>query len=353
MGGRMLKADQFADDKILCHPENISEWYHTGDTSPVTYELDVTNVCNHKCPECFGYMNRLNNPITLNINFIKSIIEQISSFEGKAITFTGGGEPLVHPRICEAISYAHEQDLDVGIITNGGLLTKESCECITEHCKWIRISLDAGSAAQYTIRHGMPESEFKEVLHNISTLVKIKESMGSQVSIGAGYLTPGSMEDMEAFTIICQDLGVNYVQFRPLLIKYNQCDILYDESKSIESIQTLTDKYSSPEFNVLCSKHKYESITSNRAYGKCYGHHFTTAISADGKMYVCCHLKGIDKYALGDLNNSTIKEIWGSDQRLFAYDNIALSECPLHCRCDSFNKILWNIKQIRKDVNFL
>ena len=354
MGCRVLKADQFTDDKILCHPERLSEWYVNGDTRPVTYELDITNACTHHCPYCVGFYDKEGHRESLNIEEIKDIINQISGFCGKAVTFTGGGDPACNSALSESVEYAKVKGLDVGIITNGSLLHRTNMELLVKNCSWIRVSLDAGGPAQYKRVHGMDEGEFKKVLMNISLLTEAKRAVFSDVTIGVGYLTPGPEEDMRECALLCRDLGVDYVQFRPMLKLYDDTGgTPQDESDIIQVIESISEEFNHNGFQVLCSKHKYEGLDKGRQYGRCYGHHFTAVIAADKKLYLCCHLRGVEKYCIGDLKNNTLQEIWASDHRKEVYENLDLGDCPLFCRCDSFNKILWNIKRKRKHINFL
>jgi hypothetical protein len=90
-----------------------------------------------------------------------------------------------------------------------------------------------------------------------------------------------------------------------------------------------------------------------RNYGKCYGQQFATVIAADAKMYVCCHMRGYAKYCIGDFKKNSFKEIWCSTKRRKAVENIDFNDCVPLCRDNTFNQILWNIKQPREHVNFL
>ena len=51
-----------------------------------------------------------------------------------------------------------------------------------------------------------------------------------------------------------------------------------------------------------------------RNYQKCYGQQFAAVIAADARVYVCCHMRGFDKYCIGDLKKNTFKEIWNSNK---------------------------------------
>ncbi len=43
---------QFSSDKILKHLDRVNAWLKGENPYPITVEMDVTNICNHRCPEC-------------------------------------------------------------------------------------------------------------------------------------------------------------------------------------------------------------------------------------------------------------------------------------------------------------
>jgi len=359
MTGRISNMNQFGSDKILKHIERISEWQKCGGSKPITYELDMTNVCNSKCPFCFGYYGQ-GDKSALTLKEAKRIILQIRDFGGKGLTFTGGGDPLCNKASPEAVRFARLNGLDVGFITNGILLNEYVSELLVDNCTWVRVSLDAGTKETYKLTHGLNGDVFEKLKSNIKKLVEIKKKKKAVATIGSGFLTfPEVVCDMEKFVIVSHGLGVDYAQFRPLLKQSDKNEINKHSDNSLkilENISSAVQKYSNSKFRVLCSTHKYNCLKKNetkRAYHKCYGHNFAAVISADKKMYVCCHMRGLEKYCIGDLSKNSLQEIWKSVKRREVTGSIDFKDCPLLCRCDGFNNILWNIMQQSEHKNFL
>lgn len=349
--------NQFASSKILKHIERISQWEKSGISKPITYELDMTNVCNCRCHFCFGFFNQKKYQVSINIENAKNILRQIKQFGGKAVTFTGGGEPLCNKDTLKAVEYAKKIGLDVGFITNGILLNKENIRIIVKNCTWVRVSLDAATRETYLISHGMNSNTFDNVLKNIKLLTDEKVKQKSLITIGVGFLTYDKTEkEIVDFAKLAKILNVDYAQYRPLLKRFDEKEFnVKNQDNIIDSIKK-AQEYSTNKFSVVSSIHKYEVISSKdykRQYDICYGHNFATVIAADMKMYLCCHMRGRAKYCIGDLNKNTLKEIWNSKQRKKVYESIDFKDCPLLCRCDSFNTILYNIKKDITHVNFL
>jgi MoaA/NifB/PqqE/SkfB family radical SAM enzyme len=355
----MNDVKQFASDKILKHLDKVTPWLlDHSNVSPVTAEIDMTNICNHKCSECVvGYFQKKDSSV-LKKEFAESIIGQLASAGVKGLIFTGGGEPLCCSYTPDMIVRAKESGLDVGLITNGSLINEDNVDILVNNCTWIRVSLDAEDSKMYKATHGMGENSLQKVYQNIKLLVGKRIIAESKCTIGVGYLTSKDTVPAESFdhiVLICKVyLGVDYIQFRPMQIhrggkfEYNWTDIV----SKIESCL----KYSNGNFDVLYSKHKYDMMKIKdfgRDYKICYGHQFAVTVCANGKMYLCCHLRGYEKYCIGDLTKNTFEEIWRSEQRKDVYNRIDFKDCIPLCRCNTFNQVLWSLKQEREHVNFL
>jgi len=352
-----MESNQFSSSKILKHIDRIVEWQKKGVSKPITYELDMTNVCNSKCHFCFGFFDQKNNLVSISLKEAKNILNQIKNFGGKAVTFTGGGDPLCNKDTVAAVKYAKKLGLDVGFITNGILLNKDNVKDIVSSCVWIRVSLDAATKETYLKTHCLNSNIFELVVSNIKLLSKEKKKQKSNITIGVGFLTyDKTINEIVDFAKLSSKLGVDYAQYRPLLKKHTEKEFNTKSQDAVIKKIEEAYKYSNKNFSVVSSMHKYKLIASkkcDRQYDVCYGHNFATVIAADKKMYLCCHMRGVKKYCIGDLNKNTLKEIWSSKQREKVYKNINFKDCPLLCRCDSFNTILFNMQKPVQHINFL
>jgi len=350
-----LNVRQFSADKILKHLDLVNQWLSGGNPAPVTVELDMTNLCNHRCPECVASYFRSSDDKSLSKAVVISVIRQLAANKVRGLIFTGGGEPLCNPFTLKAVEMARARGLDVGFITNGGLLNHKACSVILKNCTWVRVSLDAGTPEVFKAMHGVNSNSFFRTLDGIKLLVSTKKKLNSKCAIGVGFLTcDHSVSDMKKAAKLGKKLGVDYLQFRPMQIHrggrfdYHWTDV---ESRIADCL-----RYAGPNYQVLFSQHKYEMAKDKqygRYYHKCYGQQFATVIDACAKMYICCHTRGYDKYCIGDLKKSTFKQIWNSRRREEVVSKIDFRDCIPLCRDNTFNQILWNIKQPREHVNFL
>jgi len=338
---------QFSGDKIYGHMDRVGEWLETGKSRPVTYELDLTNVCNQLCPHCVGYFPELDQA-RMHREEARGIIKQIAEFGGRGLTFTGGGDPLVSPVVMDAVPYARSLGLDIGFITNGQALTEEKSRVLLANCQWIRVSIDAATPPIFKVSHGMDEAAFRKVLANVKTLAALKRELDSPCTVGIGFLTSHETKsDIYAFAELGKELGVDYAQYRPLLRNYGKADVDYSDGEILAEMNRAA-KLSTGAYQVLHSEHKYQLIQKgeiDREYKECHGQHFAAVISADKKMYVCCHMRGVEKYCIGDLSKDDLKTVWDSPKRQEIAASVDFKDCPPLCRCDSFNSILWDLKE--------
>ena len=335
---------QFSADKIINkeHIGRVARWVGGENVPPITVEIDMTDNCNHRCPGCTGGqegVKALNQP--------DAIINQLAYFGCKGLIFTGGGEPLVSPKTPEMIAHARKMGLDVALITNGSIMTGEIADTVVNNCTWVRVSLDADGPEMHEAIHGVGPEEYHRVARNIAKLVKAKKAEGSNCTIGIGYLTDErTVGGMRTAAWQAKILGVDYIQFRPFHGDRTPIDDQLEDCLSLED----------EGFRVLWSKHKYESMKRGdfgRSYDKCHGQQFATVVAASGKMYVCCHMRGMENYAIGDLNEQSLGEIWGSEHRQAVVDAIDFKDCPPLCRDNTFNQILWEIEKDKDHINFL
>ena len=332
----------FGQQKILNHLDKILNLQKGRDNTIITVEIDMTNVCNSRCPKCSGWFGKKSRD-SLSLENARCYIGQLKELGAKALIFTGGGEPTMNPATPKAVKYANDIGLSVGFITNGIYVNDEILESVIKHSDWCRISLDAGSPEMYEETHGV--DSYGKVLGNIERYVEAKKKLKVDSTIGVGYLTgEHTIDGMESFVKVSRDLGVDYAQFRPFH---------WDFTDVVGKLKQLQERYNTEKFEVIGSVHKYSKFKDKvkRPYDKCYGCNFIATIQADGKMAVCCHTRGMKKYELGELKKQSLKEIWRNRQKVF--DKIDFKDCLPFCRADEFNRLLFEIKRPKQHIHFL
>ena len=101
---------------------------------PVHLQLCPTNICNLNCSFC-SCADRSRSDV-LPFEEIRQILREFYILGTRAITYTGGGEPLTHPRINDVLDVARNLGIENGLVTNGLLLDRLTTNALT----WIRVS---------------------------------------------------------------------------------------------------------------------------------------------------------------------------------------------------------------------
>jgi len=158
--------------KIALHPKQVEWVFNHSRPFPTTIELDLTNHCNHRCSFCVWGEHIATDKSTLKKEVIKKCIFDMKKMGSKAITFTGGGEPMIHKNFGEILEYSRSLGFDCGLITNGSVITERNAEFLINNLKWIRFSISGGDKESYLAVQG--KDQFELVCKNINLLSDIK-----------------------------------------------------------------------------------------------------------------------------------------------------------------------------------
>jgi MoaA/NifB/PqqE/SkfB family radical SAM enzyme len=252
--------------------------------------------------------------------------------------------------------------MDCALITNGSLLRDPEFGRL---CKWIRVSIDAYDDETFERFHGRSAGELGKVVQN----TKHMAAQPDRYTLGVGFLTDhGSVgrRDYWQMAEFCADMGVDYVQFRPLVVNMVDDPSLKGGGAALSAKQLEENReafsvaraaWSKPNYKVLWSADKYASLALpefGRTYNRCHAHFLEAVISADAKVYICCHGQGLDKFCLGDLKHSSFREIWEGEQAERVYKSISpKSDCPPACRLHPQNTILQTFTEPITHPNFI
>ncbi|MCP4178636.1 MAG: radical SAM protein [bacterium] len=83
--------------------------------------LDITNDCNFHCPVCYADSGKKKNPLYIAESDLKQRLKRLKEIGVSSVVFFGG-EPSMHPQICDFVKIARTMGLKPIIITNGYLL---------------------------------------------------------------------------------------------------------------------------------------------------------------------------------------------------------------------------------------
>ncbi|MFH1201761.1 MAG: radical SAM protein [Candidatus Omnitrophota bacterium] len=333
--------NQFNPAKILSHRVILNKLAKGKKIYPVTCELDPSNLCNHNCIWCMYANFKKEKPKLMPRKIMFNLIRELGQMHVKSIIFTGGGEPLMNPATLGAIRYAKELKMEVGLVTNGGLMTEGCCREIIKNCTFVRISLDATDRRSHASLHrpkDLSQDNFDKIIENLKYLVRLRKDKKSP-TIGIAFLVhPLNYSQIYQATKLAKDVGVDYIQIRPVYIPGKK--ILERMMPKIEGLVLKSLKLSDKNFSVIPMLHRFDEMSAfERNYSSCVAHNLIAAVGADCLVYLCCQLKGDPRFSFGSLKEKSFSQIWNSQKREKIINRINLHKCP-PCRLNKYNELI-------------
>jgi len=154
--------------------------------------ISVTDRCNLNCFYCHHEGNLSGTEMTTQQ--ILHILREARKAGFKTIKFTGG-EPLLRDDIIELVKFAGERFSDVGITTNGTLLSLHAKAL--KNAGLTRVNIGCDSVAT------MPKN-----WQNLSSTIELCQAIGFRVKINT-VVTRLNEEEISVLVKFCQHKGVN------------------------------------------------------------------------------------------------------------------------------------------------
>ena len=253
--------------------------YHDFDF-PIHMDLETTSVCNFRCVMCpqsydregidFGFMS---------LDLFKKVIDEGVQNGLCSVKFNWRGEPFLNPDIYEMIKYAK----DKGIIetmtnTNGSLLTKENCKKIIE-AGLDKIIISIEGATKETYEKIRILGNYDILTRNIENLIEMKEKLGSRKP---------------------------YIRVQTVRMKETATEV----DAFVEKWKDKVDYVSINEYsNRGESKDRTAGIYMPVGRKPCPQIWQRLMIAWNGDVMMCCS-DWYKKNCLGNVNNTSAKEIW-------------------------------------------
>ena len=166
-------------------------------------------------------------------------------------------------------------------------------------------------------------------------------------------LLPENKGEVKILANICKDIGVDYTVIKHCSDDENgSLGVNYEKYEKLVDLLKEAEEYSDENYQV---KAKWSKILSNgkRKYSRCYGAPFIMQFSGSGLVAPCGMLfnERYKKYHIGNIVDTSFKEIWKSD-RYWEVINLIASEkydaktmCGSLCLQHKVNESLWDLKE--------
>lgn len=313
-------------------------------TAPICIRLKPTNKCNHNCrfcvykPDVSKMHDTANRTDTIPVGKLMEIVNDMARMGVKAVTLSGGGEPLFHPAAAALLEFILDAGLKLSIITNGQNMNGEIAWRLCR-AKWIRVSMDYCTADMMAKSRGLSPFHFEEMENNVRWMAEHK-SPGTDLT--ANYIiTKENCESLYDAADMMQDWGFDIIRFSPVwmpnFVEYH--DPIKDEV--LKQLARIRDT-----FKDVAIYHSY-NITNDQfrhAYQRCYFSEIVPVIAADQNVYAC-HNKAYDPTGLlGSIKEQSFRQMWLSEQtRNRLREIVPMRDCNHQCANDAKNKFIQDI----------
>lgn len=355
-----MSREAYAADKAAMHPERLVILRKGGQPYPVYVQIVLSDLCNQDCSFCAyrteGYSSNENFPVRDELGIVaernpnrmmpfQKAVETIRccyEMGVRAVLLTGGGEPTVHPQFGEVTEVLDDFDIELGVNTNGLLLDHGKCYRLP-NAKWVRVSVDAGTAETYGKTRRVNPKQFDRVLSNIR---RFAETPRRTATLGTGYVvTRENYHELALAVRKFRDAGADNVRITVNLnmegSRYYE-GLMYPIQKECEEARSLqTDEFR--VFDNFAARYA-ELDTGNPHYENCGYMHFTTYIGGDQKVYVCCVNAYSDRGCIGSIEQQTFKELWDSAEKRGMFDRFDARGC-VHCQFNDRNVAISRLVQ--------
>lgn len=332
--------NKYSNFKLVWFREKLESLLTGAVTAPIYVRIKPINKCCHDCFFCvYHATTSMHDTMAMADSLSKEkfaeVVDDLHTMGVRAVTFSGGGEPLMHPTIVPMMHKLLDYNIDLSIITNGQLLNKDRAEVLA-NAKWVRISMDYFDASSFVESRGGNEKMFHAILENMAAFRGIRKGDFSVNFI----ITKRNYNKICEVAVLLKKLGVDNVRFSPV---WMDDFVAYHEPLKKDVLAQLRDCaiLENDAFRIF---HSY-NITSEqlvRTYHKCHYQQVVPVIAADYGVYSCHNVSYTNYGLIGSIRNQSFRELWFSEatrQRFANFD--PTQNCDgIQCANDTKNKMI-------------
>jgi radical SAM protein with 4Fe4S-binding SPASM domain len=261
--------------------------------TPFLVQIFPCYACNFKCGYCIFSLEKEKRAFISDVPFMSwqlytKCVDDMKKYPKKIkmLRFAAIGEPLLHPRIADMVSYAKHADIakSVDIVTNSSLLTPElSRALISSGLDRLRISLNGLSSEEYKFNTGAVV-DFNRLIDNIRYFYENKTNTHIYIKI-IDYMLKNTNDENKFysnFSDICDTIAIEHLT--PTIAEIDYFSLSGRSNDRPQNSEVLLDTEVCPQGFYMMQ------------------------VNPDGKVVPCCNMTYPD--VLGDANNENIVDIW-------------------------------------------
>lgn len=335
--------------KVFLHRTQIEAIADGQIPPPVSVKIELTNVCNHDCHFC-AYRRLVQKPELkdmIQTERVLALVDELAAGGVEGLMFTGGGEPLLHPGVSKVFARCRARGLQHGLITNGVQLAKLNDEDL-RGLRWIRFSVNAGTADEYQNIHAAGRDDWRQVWQQIARVASRREFPNLTVGLSFVVTTRNVLSVTQAAQRAVE-AGADYAHFRPAFQgPHSQLDRQLDEDerkvaiaacKKLEALQT-------ESFRIYGIERRFREIEQpERRYIHCRSTPLVAYVLPTGQVSLCTLVRATDfnpkvkNPFLGTIDDANFFDLWGSQHHRSLIEALSDSSCQ-RCHFAVYNQAI-------------
>jgi len=333
--------------KIIHHPAKLKAFTDGELPVPGQMQIVISDKCNHNCPFCAyrmdGYTSSelMEYDRTMPTEKVLEILTSAKEMGIKAVQFTGGGEPTIHPDADDIFQAALDMGLQCALITNGARITKRMFELLPKFA-WVRFSVDAADQATYSVMHGVSYKQHKVVLDNLKRLTAAVAEQGTDCLVGMGFtVTKENVRGIVKGAYVAHDCGVSnyrisallssddFEYHRPIEARANAAILLCQHDTELDGLDIIN----------LYHGRMTDMKEGRPDYKRCYCMALAVYVGCDLNIYACCNNAYSKMGTMGSIADQTLAEFWAAPGTVEAYKAYDSRKCP-RCTYNDKNRFI-------------
>lgn len=283
-----------------------------------------TSACNYDCVMCDSAKSCKKIPkINMEMTMLEGLLRDLSRFRPRArIHFSGYGEPLVYPRIQEAMRLCREWKLHYSMTTNAYLLPRYAEEIVDSQCAALNISIH-GDEERHEQVSRIPGS-YRKIIDGLKFLDEVKRTTKTHRPIAAVncVITNENVQYLSQSLLSFEDLPISGVTFQHLAfleshLRDDSGFALTDEKK-IESLTSFMEEVENHRSRLRIyffprlrkeDIHRYYTHRGGDFHRSCVMPWLNIVVYPNGDVKQCRQL-------LGNLRQRPLREIMNNEKAI-------------------------------------
>ena len=266
---------------------------------PISASIEPTTACNLRCPQCPSGLRSFSRPTgKIKRELYEHIIKELGP-QLWYLTLYFQGEPYLNPHFTDLVEIANRQNIFTATSSNAHFLNDENARKTVESgLNKLIVSVDGLS--QETYEKYRIEGQLDKVEEGLENIYKWKSKLNEfSTQVVVQFIVMKHNEhEVDRVKSWAKKYKVDEVQLKTAQI--------YDHQKGSELLPE-NEEYARYSENGGIFQIK------NKLFNHCWRMWHSCVVTWDGRVVPCCFDKDA-KYVMGDLKETSFREIWNGDK---------------------------------------